>query len=83
MQSQQIANIYWIIEKAREFQIKFCFIDYTKALDCVDHNKLWKILKEMEILDHLTSLLRNLYSGQETTVRAEHRTLHGFKIRKG
>ena len=69
MQSQQIANIYWIIEKAREFQIKFCFIDYTKALDCVDHNKLWKILKEMEILDHLTCLLRNLYACQEATVR--------------
>ena len=67
MQSQQIANIYWIIEKAREFQIKFCFIDYTKALDCVDHNKLWKILKEMEILDHLTCLLRNLYACQEAT----------------
>ena len=65
MQSQQIANICWTIEKAREFQINFCFIDYTKAFDCVDHNKLWKILKEMEILDNLTCLLRNLYAGQE------------------
>ena len=64
----QIANIHWIIEKAREFQIKFCFIDYTKALDCEDHNKLWKILKEMEILDHLTCLLRNLYARPEATV---------------
>ena len=69
MQSQQIANICWTIEKAREFQINFCFIDYTKAFDCVDHNKLWKILKEMEILDNLTCLLRNLYAGQEATVR--------------
>ena len=61
----QIANIHWIIEKAREFQksIYFCFIDYAKAFDCVDHNKLWKILKEMEIPDHLTCLLRNLYAG--------------------
>ena len=67
----QIANIRWNIEKAREFQknIYFCFIDYTKAFDCVDHNKLWKILKEMEILDHLTCLLRNLYAGQEATIR--------------
>ena len=67
----QIANILWIIEKAREFQknIYFCFIDYTKAFDCVDHNKLWKILKEMGILDHLPHLLRNLYAGQEATVR--------------
>ena len=65
----QIANIHWIIEKAREFQkvIYFCFIDYAKAFDCVDHNKLWKILKEMGILDHLTCLLRNLYTGQEAT----------------
>ena len=65
----QIANIHWIMEKAREFQknIYFCFIDYAKAFDCVDHNKLWKILKEMEIPDHLTCLLRNLYSGQEAT----------------
>ena len=66
----QIANIGWIIEKASEFQrtIYFCFIDYAKAFDCVDHNKLWKILKEMEIPDHLTCLLRNLYAGQEATV---------------
>ena len=66
----QIANIRWIIEKAREFQknIYFCFIDYTKAFDCVDHNKLWKILKEMGISDHFTCLLRNLYAGQEATV---------------
>ena len=67
----QIANICWIIEKAREFQknVYFCFIDYAKAFDCVDHNKLWKILKEMGIPDHLTCLLRNLYAGQEATVR--------------
>ena len=67
----QIANIRWIIEKAREFQknIYFCFINYTKAFDCVDHNKLWKILKEMGISDHLIFLLRNLYVGQEATVR--------------
>ena len=67
----QIADICWIIEKAREFQknIYFCFIDYAKAFDCVDHNKLWKILKEMGIPDHLTCLLRNLYAGQEATVR--------------
>ena len=67
----QIANIRWIMEKAREFQKKkiyFCFIDYAKAFDCVDHNKLWEILKEMGIPDHLTCLLRNLYAGQETTV---------------
>ena len=67
----QIANIRWIMEKAREFQknIYFCFIDYDKAFDYVDHNKLWKILKEMGIPDHLTCLLRNLYAGQEATVR--------------
>ena len=73
----QIANIRWIIEKAREFQKNvyyFCFIDYAKAFDCVDHNKLWKILKEMGIPDHLTWLLRNLYAGQETTVRTGHGT---------
>ena len=65
----QIAKIFWIIEKAREFQknIYFCFIDYAKALDCVDHNKLWKIMKEMGIPDHLTCLLRSLYAGQEKT----------------
>ena len=72
----QIFNIHWIIEKAREFQksIYFCFIDYAKAFDCVDHNKLWKILKEMGIPDHLTCLLRNLYAGQEATVRTGHGT---------
>ena len=70
----QIANICWIIEKATEFlkNIYFCFIDYDKAFDCVDHNKLWKILKEMGIPDHLTCLLRNLYTGQEATVRTGH-----------
>ena len=70
----QIANIRWIIKKAREFQKNtyFCFIDYAKAFDCVDHNKLWKILKEMGIPDHLTCLLRNLYAGQEATVRTGH-----------
>ena len=69
--SDQIANICWVIEKAREFQkdIYFCFIDYTKAFDCVDHSKLWKILKEVGIPDYLTYLLRNLYAGQEATVR--------------
>ena len=72
----QIANIRWIMEKAREFQknIYFCFIDYAKAFDCVDHKKLWKILKEMGIPDHLTCLLRNLYAGQEATVRTGHGT---------
>ena len=70
----QIANILWIIEKAREFQknIYFCFIDYVKAFDGVDHNKLWKIVKEMGIADHLTCLLKNLYTGQEATVRTRH-----------
>ena len=70
----QIANIHWIIEKAREFQknIYFCFVDYAKAFDCVDHNKLWKILQEMGRPDHLTCLLRNLYAGQEATVRTGH-----------
>ena len=70
----QIANIRWIIKKAREFQknIYFCFIDYAKAFDCVDHNKLWEILKEMRIPDHLTCLLRNLYAGHEATVRTGH-----------
>ena len=72
-----IANIRWIIEKAREFQknIYFCFIDYAKAFDCADHNKLWKILKKMGISDHLTCLLRNLYAGQEATVRTGHGTM--------
>ena len=78
----QIANIRWIIEKAREFQknVYFCFIDYAKAFDCVDHNKLWKILKEMEMPDHLTCLLRNLYEGQGATVRTGHGT--GSKLGK-
>ena len=80
----QIANIRWIIEKAGEFQknIYFCFIDYTKAFDCVDHNKLWKILKEMGIPDHLTCLMRNLYAGQEATVSTRHGTMDWFKIGK-
>ena len=81
----QIANICCIIEKAREFQknIYFCFIDYAKAFDCVDHNKLRKILKEMGIPDHLTCLLRNLYAGQEATVRTGHGTTDWFQIGKG
>ena len=81
----QIANICWIIEKAREFQKNkyFCFIDYAKAFDCVDHNKLWKILKEMGIPNHLTCLLRNLYAGQEATVRTGHETMDWFQIGKG
>ena len=80
----QIANICWITEKAREFQknIYFCFIDYAKAFDCVDLNKLWKILQEMGIPDHLTCLLRNLYACQEATVRTGHRTTHWFQIGK-
>ena len=80
----QIANIRWIMEKAREFQknIYFCFTDYAKAFDCVDHNKLWKILKEMGIPDHLTCLLRNLYAGQEATVRTGHGTIDWFQIGK-
>ena len=70
----QIANIHWIVKKVREFQknIYFCFIDYAKTFDCVNHNKLWKILKDIEIPDHLTCLLRNLYAGQEATVRTGH-----------
>ena len=78
----QIANIHWIIKTAREFQknIYFCFIDYAKAFDCVDHNQLWKILKEMGIPDHLTCLLRNLYAGQEATVRTGHGTTGWFQI---
>ena len=81
----QIANICWIMEKGREFQINiyFCFIDYAKAFDCVDHNKLWKVLKEMGIPDHLTCLLRNLYAGQEATVRTGHGRTDWFQIRKG
>ena len=82
----QIANICWITRKVREFQkreIYFCFIDCAKAFDCVDHNKLWKILKEMEIPDYLTCLLRNLYAGQEATVRTAHETTDWFPIGKG
>ena len=81
----QIANIRWIIEKAREFQenVYFCFIDYSKAFDCVNNNKLWKILKEMRIPDHLTCLLRNLYTSQEATVRTGHGTTDWFQIVKG
>ena len=81
----QIANIHWIIGKAREFQknIYFCFIDYAKAFDCMDHNKLWKIIKEMGIPDHLTCLLRNLYSGQEEKVRTVHGTTDRFQTGKG
>jgi len=78
----QIANIHWIIEKAREFQKNICFADYAEAFDCVDHNKLWKILKEMGIPDHLTCLLRNLYASQEATVKTGHGT-DWFQIRKG
>ena len=80
----QVANICCIIKKAREFQknICFCFINYAKAFDCVDHNKLWKILKEMGIPDHLTCLLRNLYAGQEATVRTGHGTTDWFQIGK-
>ena len=81
----QIANIHWIKEKAREFQknIDFCFIDYAKAFDCVDQTKLWKILKVMGIPDHLTCLLRNLFAGQEATVRTGHETVDWFQLRKG
>ena len=80
----QIANICWIIEKAREFQknINFCFIDYAKAFNCVDHNKLWKILKEIGIVDHLTCLLRKLYACQEATVRTGHGTTDCFQVGK-
>ena len=80
----RIANIHWIIKKAREFHknIYFCFIDYAKAFDCVDHKKLWKILQEMGIPDHLTCLLRNLYAGQEGTVRTGHGTTDWFQIGK-
>ena len=82
---EQIANIRWIIKKAREFQrnIYFCLIYCAKAFDCVDHNKLWKILKEMGIPEHLNCLLRNLYAGQEATVRTGHGTTDWFQIRKG
>ena len=81
----QIANICWIITKARKFQknIYFCFIDYAKAFDCVDHNRLWKILQEMGVPDHLTCLLRNLHASQGATVRAKHGKRHSFQIGKG
>ena len=81
----QIANIHWIMEKAREFHkdIYFGFIDYAKGFDCADHNNLWKILKEMRIPDYLTCLLRNLYAGQEATIRTAHRTTDWFQIGKG
>ena len=81
----QIVNILWIIKKAREFQknIYFCFNDYGKAFDCADHDKLWKILKEMGIPDHLTCLLRNLYAGQEATVRTRHGKRDWFQTEKG
>ena len=80
----QIAHILWITKKAREFQknIYYCFIDYAKAFDCVDHHKLWKILKEMGMPDHLTCLLRNMYAGQEATVRTGHGTPDWFQIGK-
>ena len=81
----QIANIRWIMEKPREFQKNnyFCFVDYAKVFNCVDHNQLWKILQEMGIPDHLTCLLRNLYAGQEATVRTGHGTTDWFQIGKG
>ena len=79
----QIANIHWIIRKAREFQKNICLIDYAKDFGCVDHNKLWKILQEMGIPDHLTCLLRNLYTSREATVRTEHGTTDWFQIGKG
>ena len=81
----QAANIFWIIEKAREFQknIKFCFTDYAKAFDCVDHNKLWKILQEMGVADHFIYLLRNLCASQEATVRTRHGTTDWCQIGKG
>ena len=82
---QSLSCVCWLIKKAREFQknIYFCFIDYAKAFDCVDHNKLWKILQDMGIPDHLTCLLRNLYAGQEATVRTGHGTTDWFQIGKG
>ena len=85
MDFQTLKYIYKYIEKAREFQrsIYYCFIDYAKAFDCVDHNKLWKIVEETGIPDHLTCLLRNLYGGQEATVRSGHGTTDWFQIRKG
>ena len=80
----KLANVCWIIKKARELQknIYFCFIDYAKAFDCVDHNKLWKILKEMGIPNHLTCLLRNLYASQEATVKTGHGTTDWFQLEK-
>ena len=78
----QIANIHWIIKKAQELQKNICFINYTKAFDCVDHNKRWKILQEMGIPDHFTCLLRNLYAGQEAIVRTGHETTDWLQIRK-
>ena len=83
--TDQIPNICWTIEKTREFQknIYFCFIDYAKAFGCVDHDKLWEILKEMGVPDHLTCLRRNLYAGQEATVRSRHGTVDWFQIGKG
>ena len=83
--ADQIATFCWILEKAREFQknIYFCFLDYTKDFDCVDHNKLWKILKDMAVPDHLTCLLRNLYAGEKVTVRIGHGTMDWFQIGKG
>ena len=83
--AEEPANIHWIIENATEFQknIYFCFIDYAKAFDCVDHNKLWRILKEIGTPDYLTCLLRNLYAGQEVTVRTGHGTTGWFQIGKG
>ena len=81
----QIANTCWIMQKTKEFQenIYFCFTDYVKVFDCVGHNKLWKILKEMGVPDHLTCFLRNLYAGQESTIRTGHGTMDWFKIGKG
>ena len=78
----QIADIHWIVDKARAFQKNtyFCFIDYAKACDCVDHNKLWKILKEMGLPDHLTFLLRNMYAGQKATLRTRHGIMDWFQI---
>ena len=79
----QIANICWIMEKARDFQKNICFIDYAKAFDCVDHNKLWKVLKEVEVPDHLTCLLIHVYQGQEATVRTRQGIAEWFQIGKG
>ena len=79
----QIANICWNIEKAREFQKNICFIEYAKAFDSADHNKLWEILKEMEIPDHLTCLLRNLYAGQEATIKTGRGTMDRLRLGKG